>query len=294
MVFGAIIFFGIIFQTSGFYITSVSMVVLALLLWIFSLSSGNAKGPIHATTFLFPTGFFFYALFMAFLEDTTEEIRHDRAGWFQRNQRNLVLALQSYREHHGHFPPAVVFGPKGEPLHSWRVLILPHLGEDELYKRFRLNEPWDSKENIKLLPEIPSVFRPNDRDIANSPDSTFHQALVGPGAEFLREGAFDFKNDLPGEEDQVIVLLEAFEPVPWTSPRDLTFDAMGTTPPLGRPQKSRIGRLTWVGKQVQPRWYSAAWVGGELDECAEFFDNPPDWMALRDWISRLREKRLKE
>jgi len=37
-------------------------------------------------------------------------------------------------------------------MHSWRVLILPYMGEEEqqLYSRYNLNEPWNSPENHKL------------------------------------------------------------------------------------------------------------------------------------------------
>src|SRR5262249_29159759 len=46
------------------------------------------------------------------------------------------------------------------PLLSWRVAILPYIGQRALYQRFRLNEPWDSKHNKKLLAQMPKVFAP--------------------------------------------------------------------------------------------------------------------------------------
>lgn len=42
---------------------------------------------------------------------------------------------------------------------SWRVHILPYLGAEELYRKFNLNEPWNSPSNFALLPEIPPVFQ---------------------------------------------------------------------------------------------------------------------------------------
>ena len=37
--------------------------------------------------------------------------------------------------------------------------MLPYLGEDALYKEFKLDEPWDSEHNRKLLARMPAVFK---------------------------------------------------------------------------------------------------------------------------------------
>ena len=40
---------------------------------------------------------------------------------------------------------------------SWRVHLLPYLGESELYERFNLDESWDSEANIRLIDAMPEV-----------------------------------------------------------------------------------------------------------------------------------------
>ena len=60
----------------------------------------------------------------------------------------MVLALHNYHDTHGLYPPAVVYGDDDKPLYSWRVLILPFVEQDALYKEFHLDEPWDSPHNI--------------------------------------------------------------------------------------------------------------------------------------------------
>src|SRR5262245_3840531 len=72
------------------------------------------------------------------------------------NLGGIAVALQNYNEEHGELPPAVVRGANGQPLYSWRVLILPYLEEGELYEEFRLDEPWDSEHNLRLLERMPS------------------------------------------------------------------------------------------------------------------------------------------
>ena len=47
----------------------------------------------------------------------------------------------------------------GKPLLSWRVHLLPYLENEELYRRFRLDEPWDSEHNRALIERDATVFR---------------------------------------------------------------------------------------------------------------------------------------
>ena len=47
----------------------------------------------------------------------------------------------------------------GKPLLSWRVLILPYVEQEDLYKQFHLDEPWDSEHNKKLIEKMPAVYR---------------------------------------------------------------------------------------------------------------------------------------
>ncbi|MGN6134387.1 MAG: DUF1559 family PulG-like putative transporter, partial [Aureliella sp.] len=47
---------------------------------------------------------------------------------------------------------------------SWRVHLLPLAGRQDLYDKFHLDEPWDSKHNLTLLPEIPGfLHHPADK-----------------------------------------------------------------------------------------------------------------------------------
>ena len=50
---------------------------------------------------------------------------------------------------------------------SWRVQILPFLGEGnlKLYNRFNHNESWDSPHNLKLVDQMPVIFKSNHHDL---------------------------------------------------------------------------------------------------------------------------------
>jgi prepilin-type processing-associated H-X9-DG protein len=74
------------------------------------------------------------------------------------NLKQIALALHNYHSAHNEFPPAYTVDKQGKPLLSWRVLILPYIEQDALYKEFRLDEPWDSPHNKGLIDRIPPPY----------------------------------------------------------------------------------------------------------------------------------------
>jgi hypothetical protein len=147
----------------------------------------------------------------------------------------IAAAMHGYAETHGdRFPPAALRDKAGEPLLSWRVLILPHLGEAELCDQFRLDEPWDSPHNLALLPRIPKVFRPSVPDRLPTGHTRF-QIFVGPGTPFAVAEGPHRKRDFPNGLSNALLVTEGAESVPWTKPDDLSYPPDGPLPPLGVP-----------------------------------------------------------
>jgi hypothetical protein len=75
------------------------------------------------------------------------------------NLKQLGLALHNYHDANGCFPPAWIADSQARPMHSWRVLILPYIGQTALYNQYNFAEPWDGPSNVKLLSEIPPVYK---------------------------------------------------------------------------------------------------------------------------------------
>ncbi len=74
------------------------------------------------------------------------------------NMKQIALALMNYESSRGRFPAAATMTADRKPGLSWRVAILPFIGESNLHKQFRLNEPWDSPHNKALVQRMPKVF----------------------------------------------------------------------------------------------------------------------------------------
>jgi hypothetical protein len=65
------------------------------------------------------------------------------------NLKQIILALHNYNDAYGGKLPAhAIYSKDGKtPLLSWRVAILPYIEQDNLYRQFHLDEPWDSEHN---------------------------------------------------------------------------------------------------------------------------------------------------
>lgn len=114
---------------------------------------------------------------------------------------------------------------------SWRVHILPFLGEMELYEKFHLGEPWDSEHNRKLIAQMPSVFLlPNSK---LTPDQGLSNICVPTGEETM--WPMDRMLALDDVHEQATMLLEVRDDVAqvWTQPCELEIDAESLSESLG-------------------------------------------------------------
>src|SRR5438477_510375 len=130
--------------------------------------------------------------------------------------------MHNYHDTYRHFPPQALTDKNGKPLLSWRVAILPFIEQDNLYRQFKLNEPWDSEHNKKLLETMPKVYASVN---ANTKEKfeTFYQVFVGKGTVFEPGEKISFPQ-IPDGTSNTLMAVEAGDSVPWTKPEDLVFD----------------------------------------------------------------------
>jgi hypothetical protein len=149
------------------------------------------------------------------------------------NLKQLTLGLINYADTYGRtMPPHAIYSADGKALLSWRVAILPFIARDELYKEFKLDEPWDSKHNKKLLARMPAVFRmPSDQP--GPANQTVYQVLVGKGAAFEGKKGVRWPADFTDGTANTILVVEAAKAVPWTKPDDLVYQPDKALPKFG-------------------------------------------------------------
>lgn len=164
--------------------------------------------------------------------------------------RQLGMAMMQAEAANGQFPAAAITSDDGKPLLSWRVSILPYLGEKDLYEQFHLDEPWDSEHNKALLSKMPAIFaNPRSDEVTK----TNYLLVTGEGTLFS-EAAPASASATDGASN-TIMMIEAATPVEWTRPVDWVFD----------PQRPARG-LGDTGRDA----FVAYFVDGHVDEVERF------------------------
>ena len=140
--------------------------------------------------------------------------------------REVGLAILNYvSSKPGGFPSAVYRDKEGKPLLSWRVHVLPYLeGGADLYKQFKLDEPWDSPNNKKLIAKMPACYR-TARTKPSKPGMANILVAVGPGTIFPEDRSVRIAEIADGTS-RTIMLVEVDQDaeVIWTKPDDLKLD----------------------------------------------------------------------
>jgi hypothetical protein len=151
----------------------------------------------------------------------------ERAQGFN-NIKQIVLAMHNFFDVYNKLPPAAIYDKVGKGLLSWRVQLLPFIGENDLYMQFHLDEPWDSQHNKKLLDKMPAAYAPPGKEKGHlTPYRVFH----GKGAIFEGKKGISFL--APDGTSNTIMVVETLPLVPWSKPEDLPFDVNKPLPKLG-------------------------------------------------------------
>jgi prepilin-type processing-associated H-X9-DG protein len=159
------------------------------------------------------------ALVIPALRREREAARRDQCTM---NLRRIAAAMHNYHSANNAFPGPAICDEKGNPLLSWRVAILPWLGEQGLYSKFKLVEPWDSPHNKALLKEMPPVYLCPSRTRFEA-FTTNYRVVAGPGALFEEDQDVAIADVTDGTSN-TLMIIEAKEAVPWTKPESLPFD----------------------------------------------------------------------
>ena len=135
------------------------------------------------------------------------------------NMRSIVDALNDYCARYGTYPPPAVTDTGGKKLYSGRILILPFLGYEDLYKQFQLDQAWDSPANLSLVRDMPAVFGSPNSDQALANHEPSYVLLVGPNTVFPSSGPLSKAQII---DSPTILLAETqCDGTVWTQPGDI-------------------------------------------------------------------------
>jgi hypothetical protein len=151
------------------------------------------------------------------------------------NLHQMALAMHNYHTVYQKFPTYANFDKNGKPLLSWRVHILPFVGQEDLYKQFHLDEPWDSEHNKKLIAKMPSTYALARNSKLTKEGKTIYLAPLGESTMF--PGPRPIKiTDVTDGTSMTLFLVEGSDDhaVIWSKPDDLHYDASNPFKGLGK------------------------------------------------------------
>jgi hypothetical protein len=187
------------------------------------------------------------------------------------NLKQISIACMNYEGAHGAFPTDS-YSPEGKPLLSWRVHILPFIEQEGLYRQFKLDEPWDSPNNIRLLSQMPITYATpaESKGTTAKGNKTYYRGFTSPGTVFARRdlgkpafgdnGGFAPKGfapppigirmmDVTDGSSNTILAVEAGDPIEWSMPGDLDASPGKPFPTLGgiRPKSDVVAVIMMDG-----------------------------------------------
>jgi hypothetical protein len=139
------------------------------------------------------------------------------------NAKEISMACQSFHDMN-RFLPSPRMQPRLpqniSPELSWRVSILPYLGNGPLEARFDMNQGWDGPKNRPLMSPMPMPYG-HPADAVKDNTQTKFQYFTGPGTLFpnplQKVALFDIKDG----SSNTFLFAEAATPVPWSKPADM-------------------------------------------------------------------------
>lgn len=139
--------------------------------------------------------------------------------------KQIMLAMHNFHDAKKSFPPQAILSKDGKKLLSWRVAILPYLDAGALHGEFKLDEPWDSEHNRKLIAKMPAVYGSNLMPKAKTQAGfTPFVVPVGEGTCFGKPEGVPLKDITDGTSNTICVVQAIPSAVEWTKPADWDVD----------------------------------------------------------------------
>jgi len=133
------------------------------------------------------------------------------------SQLELVLCL--YHDEHNAFPPNEFSETKSAPQHSWRVLLVKYMNDEEFHSLYSFDKAWNSEENLAIARENIEAAGSFQGGFNRSQDSPFTDFFAGNTKQIDEYSNRGWKTRLVEKEGDEFLLVEVpNSKVHWLSP----------------------------------------------------------------------------
>ena len=144
-----------------------------------------------------------------------------RRAQCRNNLKQIAFALHNYESDYGVLPPACTVDADGNPLHSWRTLILPYVDQEALYHTIDLTKPWDHETNSSTRNTRVSAYRCMAHEVEDQSAATYLAVVTPDSCIASTEGrAF---SDVSADHAETLLVVEVGpqHAIPWMAPQDV-------------------------------------------------------------------------
>ncbi len=131
--------------------------------------------------------------------------------------QKMVLGMHKHLDTHNEWVPVDKSGL------SWRVHLLPFVGEQALYEQFHLDEPWDSEHNRTLIENMPEIYRSEG---ATRRGYTGFRVVSGSDTMWPFGRGATLRDVTDGSSNTIVIVQAVAEDkqIEWTNPAELSLD----------------------------------------------------------------------
>ncbi len=111
-------------------------------------------------------------------------------------------------------------------------MILPFLGQQEIYDKYRFDEPWDGPHNSELATQPLAIFNcatENRNHQRTASTTTSYVVVVGPETAWPGDRPIGISEITDGTADTLHVVEVQDSGIHWMEPRDLHVSQMATS-----------------------------------------------------------------
>lgn len=202
------------------------------------------------------------ALLLPAVQQAREAARRTQCN---NNLKQMGLALHNYHDTFKLFPAAHLNGLEGEPKLSWRVSILPFLGEASRYNLYHFDDAWDSPLNSGLLDPLPVVYGCPSHTIPGS-TSTAYVTITGSNTALGDGKCVPLRDFNDGTSNTLMIVEGCGLNIPWMKPQDIDAATVkGVGDPNGASSKHfggvnvlmSDGVVRFISNNIDPKVYQS-------------------------------------
>ncbi|MCA9017574.1 MAG: DUF1559 domain-containing protein [Planctomycetaceae bacterium] len=167
-------------------------------------------------------GVFIIVVLLALLLPAVQGARDAaRRSQSKNNLKQIALALHNYHDTHRVFPPGGIETADGKPYHSWQTMILPFVGEAQLYNQMDFDQPWTDPANQRLFQtELPIYINPAIKEKV-SPEGLGLSHYVGNKFLMKPNGNMGIRDITDGTSNTIMAFETGENFKPWGDPTNI-------------------------------------------------------------------------